>query len=459
MKDKLLTGTINIGKEIVTFVCENFRFVFVRAGNNTAPIILPLTIPVDPSGYIWGTTNNNQQIAIYTKRNLIINHTQELNTWNYILFKHPVANNNTLFDGIRFFDGFIKSINPCLTLRRESDIEDELNKENPGQYFVHKAYRTPKIFNIELDDEKTTWMFGNMINSKLSIDEGTSLEDGTSVLEIIFNSSKSLTTLYDYYGYVSTIASFMTYRSNVSFERVTLVRKYEACYTCEIAECYIKNVSTATERKTMNSISVRFLSEQSFKNLVLNVAQADKKHKFLPVEFLPNDDMDFGLLTKDRLKNICSALEVEMDMAKISASKQEELNNLIGKIKDIIKANRKGGETQIPESTYNNIFNSIGHWGDSVTDRAIIAWDNHKDEISPLMCGLGINMTVEEIHKNIAKFVNARNKITHEGFGELDEVLAETAILLSALVYCMSLTRLEIEKDMIAGFLVRIMGR
>ena len=31
MKNEIITGTICINDEVVTFVCENFRFTFVRS--------------------------------------------------------------------------------------------------------------------------------------------------------------------------------------------------------------------------------------------------------------------------------------------------------------------------------------------------------------------------------------------------------------------------------------------
>ena len=455
MKEVLLTGTITVGEEIVTFVCDDFKFTFVRAGNVTAQIRLPLTIKTDSSGYIWGTTRDDKSIAIFTKQDIVINHTCVLGTWNYIVFKIPVYDKNALFDGIRFFGGSIKSINPCHTLSRELDVEDELHKKDQCRYYVYKAYSSVKKIDIELGENKTTWIFENVVNSKLSIDEGTSLKDGTSVLRIAFEHPQSLTTMYNNYGYVSTLVAFMTYRSVVSFDRVTLVKKCEAGNSNDIADCHIKVAGNAITRKMMNSMSVHCLSENSFKNIVLNVVQVDKKHMYLPLDFLPKDDKDFCVLTKDRLRNICSALEVEMDLAKISASKDDELKNLIASVKGLIKESRDSKETHIEDRTYDNIFNSIGHWGDSVTDRAIIAWDMYTDEIVPLMNLNNIDWNAKEIHENIARFVRTRNKITHEGFNELDENLAITARLLSALVYCMAMRRLEIENDKIKDLMVR----
>ena len=169
MKEVPLTGTITVGEEIVTFVCDDYKFTFVRSGNNPTPIRFPLTIKPDSSGYIWGITNNDRPIAIFTQRALVIYHTRELQTWNYIVFKILVSDKNTLFDGIRFFDGSIKSINPYHPLSREVDVENELHKKNKCRYYVYKAYTSVKKIDIELGEDKTTWTFGNMISSKLSI--------------------------------------------------------------------------------------------------------------------------------------------------------------------------------------------------------------------------------------------------------------------------------------------------
>ncbi len=455
MKETLITGTIKEGEEIVTFVCDDYKFTFIRAGNDNASIRMKLKIKADSSGYIWGITSNDRSIAIFTHSDLVIEHTRVLTTWNYIVFKSSQYDKNVLFDGIRFFDGSIKSINPCHTLRRELDVEDELCKKDQSKYYVYKANASVKKIDIEIGEDKTTWIFGNIVNSELSIEEGSSLKDGTSVLDILFEESQQLTTLYNYFGYVSMIVAFMTYRAVVSFERVTLIKRYEEDNTYEVADCYVKVPDNVASRKTLNSMSVHFLSEKSFKNIVINVALTGKKNKRILLDFLPKDDSDFGVLTKDRLKNICTALEVEMDLAKISASKDEELNELIGRVKELIKESRESNKTHIEEKAYDNMFNSIGHWGDSVADRAIIAWKKHADEIAPLKDYINIDWNEENIYNEITRFIGTRNKITHEGFNELDENLAVTAVLLSGLIYCMAMRRFEIEKNKIHDLIAK----
>ncbi len=72
MNEKILTGIIKKDNEVVTFVCDDFKFTFIRAGSNSGPIRLPLTITVDSAGYIWGMTNDDKQIAIFTKQNLVL---------------------------------------------------------------------------------------------------------------------------------------------------------------------------------------------------------------------------------------------------------------------------------------------------------------------------------------------------------------------------------------------------
>lgn len=449
MDVNVLTGIIKVEGETLTFVCDDFKFTFVRAGNDTSAIRTSLTIKADSSGYIWGTTYGDKAIAIYTNQDIVIKHTLVFNTWNYIVFKSQIYEKDAVFNGIRFFDGSIKSINPCHTLKRECDIEYELNKKDKSRYYVYKAYDSTKRIDIELGEDKTTWIFGNEIHSKLSIEEGTSLKDGTSVLGVEFNDLRPLKTFYDYYGFVSSIVAFMTYRSLVAFDRVTLTTKDEKGHSEDIADCYIKIAGKAVARRMMNSMSVHLLTENCIKEIVLNAVQKDKRGRFLPLDFLPKSDEDFGFLTKNRLRNICTALEVEMDLAKISASKDDDLINLIQRVNELIKERRSNKEIHIENKTYDNIFNSIRHWGDSVADRAIMAWNSHFDEIVPLMKSMSIDWNAETIYRNIARFINTRNKITHEGFNELDENVAVTSVLLSALVYCMTMTRLGIDKEKI----------
>lgn len=455
MSEKIITGTIKIDGETVVFVCEGFRFTFVRTGDDVNSFTAPISISVDSNGYVWGVTYDERAIAIHTKYDFKINHTRILNVYNYILFKRLVNNKDALFRGIYFINGGIKTINPCRSLKRDTERERQLYKEEDSLFFVFKAQTDIKTIDIELNGEHAIWRFGNQIDSRISVDDGTSLKDGISILEVLFDNEKSLMTLYDYYAYVKTIVSFMTYRANVEFESVKLIELTEDGISYEVAESFIRTDGIVSTRRFMNSISVYSISEDSIRQMVYNAAQIDKKHKSLPIGFLPENDADFGVLTKNRVRDICSALEVEMDLAKIKASKGAELEELIEEVKNKVKEYEKNENTKIPENTYKNIFNSIGNWGDSVADRVNKAWDMYEQDIMPLEKYYKIDFNNDKMHECIAKFVSVRNRITHKGFNELDDDLAGTAIVLSALVYCMAMSRLGIEEEKIKDFMAR----
>ena len=101
------------------------------------------------------------------------------------------------------------------------------------------------------------------------------------------------------------------------------------------------------------------------------------------------------------------------------------------------------------------MFNSLQHWGDSVSERAVKAWQIHKDKVLSLLRVMRIEKDDKNITEEIIRFIRTRNDITHNGFKELDEGLALTSIILSALIYCMIMTRVGISDEIINDLMKR----
>ena len=54
----------------------------------------------------------------------------------------------------------------------------------------------------------------------MSIYEGNSLRNSDSFLDVIFDKEQSYDVFRDYYGYVRDLCSFLTFRDNVTFEKI-----------------------------------------------------------------------------------------------------------------------------------------------------------------------------------------------------------------------------------------------
>ncbi len=361
----------------------------------------------------------------------------------------------------------IKDVNDANSTAEHSVSKDDNDSaiEPTFTYIVYKQYANAKKFTINLDECSSEWIFGSIIRSRASIDKGISLENNKSVLEIHFNESQGLQTFCDYYEYVTTLLGFLTFRGAAPFEEIGLLYKHVKRGFVKFADCYVNtsidifanNSETGQKeeerqiRNPMNSVSVHLLSNDVFGNLIHSIMGTDKKNVALPIAIVPKDDRDAKIITLEKIKSICSTLEIEMNVAGIKLNKGDKLESLIKDIKNIIKEHRDSEDNRLPSKTYDNMFNSISHWGDSLADRAIEAWNQNETFLRPWLSLIGISIS----EKDIAAVVKARNDITHRGFQNIDENIASTAFVMIGIIYVLALKRLKVRDEIIKDLMNR----
>lgn len=518
--NKILTGIIiNTNEQKVTFVAEGFRFTFL----NTDVSLADVDLKPDSAGYIWGKILNADGakiIAIFVKKPITVRSACVFNVWNYIVmdivthFRNDKTFEFPGFQGIRLINGSVMSVNPPWSLHEDFKKEKELNEklsndvtdkytnvngqsedkeasnnikdvndanciaehsvskddddsaiEPSFKYIVYRQYANAKKFTINQDECSSEWIFGSIISSRTSLDKGISLENNRSVLEIRFNESQGLQTFNDYYGYVTTLLEFLTFREAAPFEEIGLLNKYTEHSFVKFADCYVntsidifannsktgQNEAERQIRNSMNSISVHLLSDDVFGNIIHSIMGTNKKNVALPIAIIPKDDRDAGIITSEKIKCICSTLEIEMNAAGIKLNKGDELESLIKDIKNVIKEHRDSEDNGLTSKTYDNMFNSISHWGDSLADRAIEAWYQNEAFLRPWLSLIGISIS----EKDIAAVVKARNDITHRGFQNIDENIAQTAFVMIGIIYVLALKRLKVKDGIIKDLMNR----
>lgn len=473
---EMLTGVIiNKNKQKVSFVVEGFKFIFV----NTEDCLEGVSLIPDSAGYLWGEIKNlsgNRTIAIYIGNSIVVRTTTVLNAWNYIVMnsRFQINDEGTVdfpgFQGIRFTKGTLMSVNPCWALHEDPDKEKELNiemqKEQEPQdfwYIVHRAYSDKKEFNVDIEGHAVKWIFKSDISGHMSVDKGSSLENTKSRLDVRFDSNCDLRVFYNYYGYVSALLSFLTFRREVWFENIYLLYPDQYGYV-EFAECYVKNELDywADEREkqqedddrirsSMNSLTIQRLTDESFVRIIRNTMKVKKKETDLPFTVIPRNRKDAEIMTPDKIRSICSSLELEMDAAGIKLSRDDEFQKLIDNVINMIKDHRDSGINPLPDKTYQHMFKSISYWGDSLADRAILAWHDNEHLLLPWLKMLAVTVNDEDI----AAVVAVRHGITHRGFKELDEKVSTTAYVLMGLIMVLALKRVAVEDEVIKDLMLR----
>lgn len=469
MEEILITGTIEQGDTKVAFIGEDFKFTFITCDEK-------VTLEVDKCGYVWGKTHDNKAIAIFVQRSFRVYHTKVVHTWNYIVSKGNLSfNSMKRFRGIRFENGAIRTVFPCNALREVFDVEDKIRKEEKRTILAYEQFPDVKEFRISSKDfdsikkvEKgkykgidSTWIFASKIEQRISINEGHTLKNTTSTLDITFDDDKDYSTFYDFYGYVRTILSFMTFRKEVGFDKVFLLQEFpEDGMLNAYAECFVKKPEGAEEsRSHYEIIAIGTVSDDIFKNLFISTVLHDGKYgegeyAALPITILPAKRQDIMIFAPEKIKDVCSCLEVELDAVKINCEKSDELIKLVNSVKDTVKAHRDG-DNALEESTYSQIFGNIKNWGDSLADRIVKAWNKYKTELDPFVKNSGIILDTEQMDKSILEMVKTRNAMTHRGFYDYDEEVAETAFLMYGLVFAMAIARIGLPREYITALMDR----
>lgn len=432
INSKDMTGIIKTDTVNIAFTVENFQFIFMKTDSLSEKTI----IHVDESGYIWGTTYGGKTIAIYAREDVEVKDVRILETWNYIVSKSNILKKYMqLFNGIRFENGVIKIVYPCNALHEDFGE----TKDNTLVYHIENDSRK---YHFKQSGQEVVWNFHSVVNQKMSIDEGNSLSNSNSLLDIIFDKEQNYATFSDYYRYVYDFCSFLTFRSNIFFEKVQLFYMHQNGRREVFAECFTKNPDVVSQRNFKNILSVRFLNDRVFDNILLNILKTDKKHKGLPLSIIPKDDLDVKMMDIGKVRNICSALEMELDLEGVCLPVDAEMKELIDSVKYKIKEHRNGNNS-LPEKTYDKIFSSISHWNQPLAERAWEAWKQHMQEVNPMLRKYELLIT----QNSIEGFVKARNNITHNGLTGISDEVCLTAFVLMGLIYCCTLSRLEMESE------------
>jgi len=439
-KDTTITGYFRTDRGNITFYAENFNFTFMNADMKEE-----IVIESDENGYIWGKTYEGKAIAIYTTKDIKIKSTCSIKTTNYIISKYigMLRENMLSFNGIRFVNGAVRTIHPCNALHE--DYEKSVERT-----LVYHIENDSKSYLINIENKTISWNFCSEITQEMSIEEGNSLSNGNALLDILFDSLQSYKAFYDWYGHVCDFCSFLTFRNNISFEKIFLLKERGNNKNDILAECYVRSQDNLPMRKFTEVIPIAYIDDNMFHEIIMNILKQDKKHKGLPTFIIPKDDRDARSMDVAKIRNICSALEMELDLGGVQLESDLNMKELIEIVKNDVKEHRDGADP-LSSKAYDYIFGNISHWNNPLAERVYSAWKKHRDKIQPLLTAYGIAID----QAKIGMFVKARNNITHNGFTGLDEEVAKTAFVLMGLVYSCTLTRIRMPEELIKAVMER----
>ena len=423
------TGFIIQDKDKVFFHAENKIFNFIAEGTGVFASMLQKTFS-SPDHFLHGYTTDGYQLALYTgydERKVSANY--KLKPGIYIISRANMCSYDmTTFQAIEFVGGTLNNLCEQKRIETKYDLER-------GCYI--KIYpESKKEFQLRIRNYDCRLVLRNAPSetdpSKMDL-----------ILKYEFPNKMPLATLKIVYNVLIDICRFMTNRKNVGFDEVRLFQMDdETGKWLRFADGFIDyQYESFTQKSYRKNILFDYMDDciAELHSIVSSDTEGESTYLF---GFYAENDKNVYVLPNDRVKNICSSVECELDFAKgLKDEENENLKALISQIKKVIKDHRKS-ERKLEDKTYDMIGSSMSHWGMANSRKIFLLFLQNKTYMDILKERDDLSCTEEDI----AAFVKYRNDVTHGRYRTMDSVVATTAYVLIGLTYCCFLKRIGMKE-------------
>lgn len=424
------TGFIIQDKEKVYFHAQDRIFYFISEGVGIFAGLMKRDLK-SPDHFLHGYTADGYQLALYTgyeERKISVNY--KLRPGIYIVSRANACRYDmTKFQAIEFIGGTLNN------LYEQTRIETKYDDEQKNYI---KTYPESKMeYEIKIKDYDCKLIIRN-------IPSETSPSKMDLVIRYEFPSELLLAEIKLIYNVLIDICRLLTNRKNVGFDAVRLFQVDEETqkWLC-FADAFIDyKYDQFTNKSYRNNILFDYLGDCISNLHTVVSADAEGKAAYL-MDFYADSDSDYAVLTDDKVKNICSSIECELDFVKdLKDDENENLKELIRQIKSVIKDHRKS-EGKLEDKTYDMIGSSMSHWGMANSRKIYLLYEKNKIFMDILETRTSLSCTEEDV----IAFVKYRNDITHGRYRTVDSVIATASYTLMALAYSCFLTRMGMQEN------------
>lgn len=404
------TGIIENSAGNLVFFTKDFSFHFML------PDYIPFShsnsriLKSDDSGFIFGTTHDNYSIAIATgNQDITVNGEQTFKTDMYL-----VTSGNTmpyprdtaiLYDGIMFSG---KTLNRVF-------YPDALDIVPSDEGTLVKYKDDSKTYSFEADGIQYTVKVNSVANQG-SRHFGQYVVNQNICLQLTFSKQQTAKDIAKHYNNICTLLSFMTFRSIVDFDRVSLLKQdsqYPGGY-CTTWNLYIKTQPEQCQKNQITCITFDDL-DGSVGNLLKIIYDSKDRMPSLSLDFIPETDKKVLYVDGDSIKSICSGLECELAFLDIQQSEEaQNIQTLALEVESLIKKHRLG-PSPLSKKSYDKIFGDIKHWGMATADSIIELYHKHQIAMSIICRHIGADITDDDIEK----FIKYRNDIIMTAMAEV----------------------------------------
>lgn len=423
---KSIYGYVLIGEQKFAFALNNFH---LRIFNGITGFTFPQERTLE--NVLFGLTDDNYNIAIKIGKPQQSTNCIVVSVYYFVIgTANLIYYDLSKFDKISFIGGNINSIiNP--TIAYENDfIFDYYEKPFSIKFKPIKdvtySIRT-KINNVDVKFERTIYPYQKRKDNNLGITN--------SVLSFEFQKSQDISSLDNWIIFVSRLISLLIGQKNVECESCSIL--FKANQEKGNAKVYFN----LGHKEKCEKSPVRCISLVRLDNHLENLFKIVNDANF-SIGFLPETNEDAKYVTYDDIKNICTALEFEYGISDISKQKNEDIKELVDKVKFEVKSYRET-TTKLSDKFYQYIYSNISTWQCPAVEKFISLLNENETLIRNVLK----DKNEELCEDDIQKFVKCRNCITHGEKPVLDSHIAKTAFSLKYVIYIYILKRIGLDDN------------
>ena len=420
----LISGTIEQEGVTASFICRDHEFHFLPGKHEFS--VYNQGVLKHENGFIRGRTHSGNVILIHSGNDIELNPTRTLNTWLYIIF---AGSYKEKCSSIRFHSGVLNSLFRQQSLKISDIVEGE------QQHF--QIIDDSRKISINDDNVDYLKVFSG-VECLNSIRKGSYVKSDGVYLDLVFKDAQPLNIVFKkYYSNIVALCQFMTFRNNISFDKIKLTEyrendSHKGFVT--IADCFVKpNNKIEKNRDLLRCITIDDLGE-NISNLYKLIDKRNTKKSKYCVNFIPDDKKDLHWITGRKIRDICTSIELEASLSGIEVVNNDAYLSAITEIKALLHS-KKG---QLTEKEYNYLKSTIDFCKGPAAELAHGLFIKHKQEVEPLLQLFDLDdLSLDDLQG----IIKTRNTLTHGGGILIDENVANTSVIMMGVVYASILKR------------------
>lgn len=436
------TGIIECGDKNLVFFGEDYTFYFM------VPLFEPFgskreySLKANENGFLYGTTHDNHSIAIYIGN-----------------FEQRVYGKQSIHTDMYLVEH--RNIDEYPRERKiEYDALEFVGKKLSRVFLPHAlsfVYEPGQSEHIEYVDDSISYQFeSGGISYTLTICSlapthigvsGSSVVNEDVSIRLEFSQPQTGADLGKHLTNMHTLLSFMTFRTIVGFDKVSLLVKGNSAPIGYYKkwDVFLKQETDKSKKDNFRCITFEDLGDSTATLLKLIYDSKEKKPSY-SLGFIPETDLDVSRCNNDSIRAIYAGLECEIACVSFSDDDEtKQIKSLAKDVKEFVKERRRTCYLLISDDSYAKIKGGLKHWGKTATNNVIALYHSHEKAMQ-IVCGkIQQNITDEDIHE----LIKYRNDITHGSYRVNNVRMANTAYVLECLVYCCLLSRIGVEESKI----------